>query len=54
MTRGTHGAGTNEAGTNEAVILRREDGSRVVLDLAGVAFIDSSGRRSLLGAGRRD
>lgn len=37
----------------EAVILRREDASPLVIDLAGVAFIDSSGLRSLLGASRR-
>lgn len=37
----------------EAVILQREDGNPVVLDLGGVSFIDSSGLRSLLGASRR-
>jgi anti-sigma B factor antagonist len=37
----------------EAAILRREDGQPVVIDLAAVEFIDSSGLRSLLGASRR-
>jgi anti-anti-sigma factor len=37
----------------EAAILRREDETPIVLDVAGVSFIDSSGLRSLLGASRR-
>jgi anti-anti-sigma factor len=37
----------------EAAILRRESSEPVVIDLAKVEFIDSSGLRSLLGASRR-
>jgi anti-sigma B factor antagonist len=37
----------------EAAILQREGHQPVVIDLAGVEFIDSSGLRSLLGASRR-
>jgi anti-sigma B factor antagonist len=37
----------------DAAILRCEDETPLVIDLAGVAFIDSSGLRCLLGASRR-
>ncbi len=37
----------------EAAILQREDDNPVVIDLGDVAFIDSSGLRSLLAASRR-
>lgn len=37
----------------EGAILRREDRQPIVIDLAAVEFIDSSGLRSLLGASRR-
>jgi anti-anti-sigma factor len=37
----------------EAAILQREDHHPIVIDLAAVEFIDSSGLRSLLGASRR-
>ena len=37
----------------EAAILRREGSDPIVIDLAKVEFIDSSGLRSLLGASRR-
>ena len=37
----------------EAAILRRESSEPIVIDLAKVEFIDSSGLRSLLGASRR-
>lgn len=37
----------------EAAILQREDHRPVVIDLADVFFIDSSGLRSLLAASRR-
>lgn len=37
----------------EAVLRQRENTDPVVIDLAGVSFIDSSGLRSLLDAGRR-
>ena len=37
----------------EEVILSRENSHQVVIDLADVSFIDSSGLRSLLGASRR-
>lgn len=37
----------------EAVILSHEGSNQVVIDLADVSFIDSSGLRSLLGASRR-
>lgn len=37
----------------EAAILQREDQLPIVIDLAAVEFIDSSGLRSLLGASRR-
>ena len=39
--------------TLEEVILSRENSHQVVIDLADVSFIDSSGLRSLLGASRR-
>jgi anti-sigma B factor antagonist len=37
----------------EAAILQGENDHPIVIDLAGVVFIDSSGLRSLLGASRR-
>jgi anti-anti-sigma factor len=37
----------------ETAILGREDSTPLVMDLAGVGFLDSSGLRSLLGASRR-
>ncbi len=37
----------------DAVILSRESIQQIVIDLADVSFIDSSGLRSLLGASRR-
>lgn len=37
----------------EAAIFELEDDQPIVIDLAGVCFIDSSGLRSLLGASRR-
>lgn len=37
----------------EAAILEHENDTPVVLDVAGVSFIDSSGLRSLLAASRR-
>ena len=37
----------------EVVILQREASGPLTVDLAGVHFIDSSGLRVLLGAGRR-
>ena len=37
----------------EAVILSRENGAPMAIDLGDVFFIDSSGLRSLLGASRR-
>lgn len=39
--------------TLEEVILSRENLHQVVIDLADVSFIDSSGLRSLIGASRR-
>jgi anti-sigma B factor antagonist len=37
----------------EAAILQCEEAQRLVIDLADVSFIDSSGLRTLLGASRR-
>jgi anti-sigma B factor antagonist len=37
----------------DAAIVRQESEQPVVIDIAGVSFIDSSGLRSLLDAGRR-
>ena len=37
----------------EAALLKADDASPVIIDLADVFFIDSSGLRCLLGAGRR-
>jgi anti-anti-sigma factor len=37
----------------EAKLLQRENDERLVIDLAGVTFMDSSGLRNLLAASRR-